>query len=212
MAKPQTRGTAFLITVSSAPTKLFTIFCGEPRVRGSLKPINYALGILTFGVSIAISKAYSAMAKPQTRGTAFLITGFARTQIPTTRNYALELPTFGVIVAFNSTNSAMAKPPTKGTAFMITVTLAPGNYSSTKRRKLDILNNTLEAEGLEEPVRDNSPNTSASYQNTLEDECLEESERDVNHIISASYQNTLEDECLEESEGDVNHDMVFQQI
>ncbi|CAK9291405.1 unnamed protein product [Gordionus sp. m RMFG-2023] len=67
-------------------------------------------------------------------------------------------------------------------------TYAANSYSSTKRRKLDILNNTLEAEGLEEPVRDNSP------------------------ITSASYQNTLEDECLEESEGDVNHDMVFQQI
>ncbi|CAK9304646.1 unnamed protein product [Gordionus sp. m RMFG-2023] len=116
-----------------------------PRVRGPLKPINYALGVPTFGVAIAISRANSAMAKPLTRGTAFMITvssaprlifvkyshsdlsnkGLARTQIPTTRNYALELPTFGAIVAFNSTNSAMAKPPTKGTAFMITVALAP---------------------------------------------------------------------------------------
>ncbi|CAK9292325.1 unnamed protein product [Gordionus sp. m RMFG-2023] len=84
-------------------------------------------------------------------------------------------------------------------------TYAANSYSSTKRRKLDILNNTLEAEGLEEPVRDNSPNTSASYQNTLKDECLEESERDVNHNTAASYQNTLEDECLEELERDVNH-------
>ncbi|CAK9291509.1 unnamed protein product [Gordionus sp. m RMFG-2023] len=65
-------------------------------------------------------------------------------------------------------------------------TYAANSYSSTKRRKLDILNNTLEAEGLEEPVRDNSPNTSASYQNTLEDECLKKSERDVNHIYLKS--------------------------
>ncbi|CAK9299521.1 unnamed protein product [Gordionus sp. m RMFG-2023] len=54
-------------------------------------------------------------------------------------------------------------------------TYATNIYSLAKKKKLEIPINTLEVEGLEEPVRDNSPKTSTSYPNYLEGRCLDES-------------------------------------
>ncbi|XP_065313101.1 uncharacterized protein LOC135922617 [Gordionus sp. m RMFG-2023] len=56
-------------------------------------------------------------------------------------------------------------------------TYATNIYSLVKKKKLEIPINTLEVEGLEEPVRDNSPKTSTSYPNYLECRCLDESVR-----------------------------------
>ncbi|CAK9291134.1 unnamed protein product, partial [Gordionus sp. m RMFG-2023] len=64
-------------------------------------------------------------------------------------------------------------------------------------KKLEIPINTLEVEGLEEPVRDNSPKTSTSYPNYLECRCLDESVRAKKKKLEIPI-NTLEVEGLEE--------------
>ncbi|XP_065319862.1 uncharacterized protein LOC135927656 isoform X2 [Gordionus sp. m RMFG-2023] len=114
-------------------------------------------------------------------------------------------------------------------------TYATNIYSLAKKKKLEIPINTLEVEGLEEPVRDNSPKTSTSYPNYLEGRCLDESVRakkkkleiPINTLevegleepvrdncpkTSTSYHNTLECGCLDESVRDINHDILSNKL